>query len=209
VPIRRTIRIASADWEVAVLAPFLIGFARAQMPWLRLSFSTMGRTRTLTGLAGGDFDIAFGAFPNASPQISVVKLYECGFRVAVRQDHPFFSEGADLATYLALEHVIVSVGGGTTDIVDELLGGRGLQRKVIAAVPFLLSALDAVTQGDLALTLPALVANFYAQRFGLKVFPMPIPLPPYSFSLAWCHDRAADDDVMTLVKKIRAIMKAE
>lgn len=196
----RTIRIGALDHQVAVVAPGLIRALRRSAPGMRVSFIAAVRSDALEGLANGSLDLALGYFPSLPDAIEAESLLEDSYAVVLRKGHPLAARKLTLKAYCAAEHLLVSVGGELTGIVDMTLQRDGLSRQVIASVPQFFAALATVASSDLIVTLPARLARMHARRFGLAVAPPPLAIRPFTVSVVW-HKRAASDLALRWIRQ--------
>ena len=90
------------------------------------------------------------------------------------------------------EHVLVS-SGGFIGVVDEVLHGMGLKRRVQASTSHF-SALAFLLRGGAALaTLPEHAARGLARAAGsLALLPCPVAMPGYAIELGWRADALRD-----------------
>ena len=199
----RTLRIAGPDYEIALFGSFLTKLCASQAPDIRLVMRAITPKQALKDLLEGDVDLALGHFPSFTKGVVTAPLYEETYRVAARFDHAGIGGALDLETYLAQDHIIVSAGGGTTEIVDEILAQQGKKRRVVAAVPIFLSALAAVAGSEAIVTMPTHLIALYAEYFHLRIHESPVEIPPFHISAAWrrgSHDPAAQ----WLVERIKS-----
>ena len=92
--------------------------------------------------------------------------------------------------FVRREHVLVS-SGGFIGVVDEVLHGMGLKRRVQASTTHF-SALAFLLRGGTALaTLPEHAARGLA-RAGLALLPCPVDMPDYAIELGWRADVLRD-----------------
>lgn len=185
-----TLRIAAYDNEIASMVPPLLTRLSSAAPGLRLSALALGRKPAMAALDHGDVDVAVGFFWDVPATFRSEPLFSQGYRVVARTGHPEVADKLDLATYLRCRHLVVSVSGDLTGIVDDALAEMGKTRRVCAAVPLFMPALQTVATGDLIATLPARLVDLFAHRFGLRAFEPPLSLRPISIS-AVIHRRNA------------------
>lgn len=184
------VRIGASDYAGALVIPALAERLRIDAPGLVLSVRALVRREAADALAAGDLDVALGFFFNQGPGIVTERLFEDGYAVVARPDHPAWSDGAiDLTAYVAADHALVSYGGDARGIVDTALGALGLRRRVVATVPSAMLALGLVARSAMIATLPRRLAEAYAPAFGLAQATPPLPIRPFPLHLAW-HERA-------------------
>src|SRR5476649_2818013 len=138
------------------------------------------------------------AFRNADPE-QVVGQMERGeidvliadvFMMAQRKVHPRGTVPPDLASYCALQHVIVSNSGGFHGFIEEHLAALGMQRQVVLSVssynlvPLMLASTDYVC------ALPLCLLNRFSDT--LDIFPLPLAKLGFTLSMAW-HPRNDND----------------
>ena len=177
------IRIAAYDNEIAALIPSLIGQMRGVAPRMRLSVRALGREPALAALDDGSVDIALGFIWDLPRAFVSETLFDEGYRVVARRDHPIIGDGLDLKAYLACDHLIVSPSGDLTGIVDQTLAAQGQARNVVAALPLFMPALATVQASDLMATLPARLVDAHAARFGLATFTPPLELRRFEVAM--------------------------
>jgi len=185
-----TVRIAAYDNEIVTMVPQLLARLGAAAPGLRLAVHALGRKPAVAALDTGEIDLAAGFFWELPASATATQLYEQGYRVVARRDHPQARASFDLDTFLDCRHLVVSPTGDLQGIVDDVLATQGLQRRVSAALPQFMPALEAVAASDLIATLPARLVDLYAGRFNLNVFEPPLVLRPIAIS-AVIHKRNA------------------
>ena len=198
----RTLRIAGPDYEIALFGSALIALRRNAAPDMRLVLRAVTPKQALKDLIEGDVDLALGHFSHLPKGIAGSLLCEETYRVAARMDQSQ-SGDLDLGDYLARDHIVVSAGGGTTEIVDEILAQQGKKRRVVATVPIFLSALAAVASTDAIVTMPAHLIARYAGYFDLRTYDAPLAIPPFHISAAWRRS-GHDPAVQWIVNRIKS-----
>jgi DNA-binding transcriptional LysR family regulator len=176
------LRIGAADYHCALMAAPLIARLGAEAPNLRLSFRPLLRKTAVDALLSGEIDIAIGRFSTLPAAVAVHELFEESYSIVARLDHKLIQTDPDIETYLAARHIVVSLDGELSGIVDQTLEAIGRQRTVVAAVPYFLAALATAAAGDAIVTLPSRLAKAYAARFGLGVFSPPIEVRAFKVS---------------------------
>lgn len=201
------VRIAASDYACALVGPRLIARLRETAPGLTVSLRFAVRDRALDALAAGDADLALGFFWKDAGGIAVEPLVEETYAVVARAGHPALAQGRIArAAYVAAPHALVSYQGDTRGIVDETLAAEGEARRVVAALPFYLPALEVVRTSDALLTLPRRLAEAYAPALGLSIAEPPIAIRPFTLSLAW-HARNEKSGVRAfLAEQIRGVL---
>lgn len=146
----------------------------------------------VAGLGAGAADFAFVLGLDAFPELHARRIFSDRFVCLVREDHPAVTRGLDLATFVALPHVLVAPGGGRVGQVDEALAKRDLTRRVAVTLPHFSVAPRLLSGSDLVMTLPQRVARTLAAGSGLRVLEAPLPIPPIAVHAVW-HERVHRD----------------
>jgi DNA-binding transcriptional LysR family regulator len=203
----REFRVTGLDSATALLGSRLIALCRRTAPNLRLTFRSLVRKDSLRALSDGDVDVAVGLVWTKSPEFRAEPLYQETYRVAARRNHPKIGRTLDLKTYLALDHVLVSVTGDAVGIVDRTLAAKGQRRRVVATLPTFLPALAAVARSDVIVTMPTQLVETYKKPFGLRAYEPPLAIRPFTLSAVWHRRNDADPALRWFVAQLRACMR--
>ena len=182
------VRIAAPDYHSTLLAAPLIERVQKAAPGLQLSFRPLVRQTALQALEASDIDLALGFFWNIGNRFLSRDLYEDDYAVVARCGHPGIGKELTLMDYIGARHIVVSLDGSVSGIVDRVLARDGRSRKLVAAVPFFTTALAAVARSDLIATVPRRLAEAFASSFGLRALEPPISIRPSRVSIVW-HER--------------------
>ncbi len=198
----RVFVIGGTDYADATVLPPLMRRLRAEAPGVEV------RTRFLgddidRAIQGREVDLAFGAGFRDLAGIVEQRLYEEHLSVVVRARHPALRAKLTLDRYCALDHVLVTPRGLPGSFVDTALGELGRSRRVVLRVPSFSTAALVVAETDLIVTLPDGFARAMARLHRLKVSPLPLPLPPFKFTMAFARQQSADPAHVWLRKLAR------
>ncbi|TNC73105.1 LysR family transcriptional regulator [Rubellimicrobium roseum] len=177
-----TLRIAGADYHCALMAAPLIARLGQEAPGLRMVFRPHLRDRAVEALVAGEIDLAVGRFFALPSTVRRHPLFEENYSLVARADHPLVQGTPDLDAFVAARHIVVSLDGEPSGVVDKALAALGRERRVVAAVPYFLTALAAVAASDAVVTLPSRLARVHAAAFGLTVLRPPVELPSFPVS---------------------------
>ncbi len=181
----RRFRIATFDYFEVTSLPDILEFLRNNAPGVHLDIERLG-PQSASRLERGEIDLILGGESMVLPSTLMRKtLYEDPFRVLVRADHPSVGSRLSRKRYLELGHVVVSVEGRRTGIVDHVLEEAGESRTVALRVPHFASAALAVAHSDMICTIASSVAQRAAQWHGLRVLRPPVPLPAVGIVAWW------------------------
>ena len=169
----RTIRVAAYDYELATVLPPLIALTARQSRNLQIMTRPARGDSALAALSEGEVDLVLSYYEAPKDRFVVTPLYEDSYKLVARKDHPIGRSGLTPESYAAARHLLVSPDGQMRGHVDDVLHGLGLSRTASAAVPLFFPALAILHDSDLVATLPARVADRYAETFGLTARPLP------------------------------------
>ncbi|WP_405015135.1 LysR family transcriptional regulator [Kitasatospora sp. NBC_01539] len=196
--LERTFTLRWHDALTTACAPALHAAVRSRAPGVRLRFLAETSTDTQE-LRRGEVDLETASGEPGAPEIRHERVGLDTLVVALRREHPLGEGPLTLDRYAAAEHVTVSRRGRLNDPVDDALAAGGRGRRVVAAVPTAAAALHLVRDGDLLVTVPALVSRTMLADLGLRTLPLPLAMPPVPIHLAW-HQRYDGDRAHTWLR---------
>jgi DNA-binding transcriptional LysR family regulator len=205
---RGVLRLSALDAEQCAVVPRLLANLRDTAPDMQLSVINLKRRDVPEALAAGQIDIALGFFPESGDLMIAEPLYEQGY-VVVGKPEVVLQEAMTLARYVALDHVLVSPLGDMRGIVDDVLDGLGLVRRVVMNVPQFFAAFAAVAETGTICTLPERVALAHAAKMGLVHCAPPISLRRFTVTALRHRRNAADARLLWAMDMIRASLVAK
>jgi DNA-binding transcriptional LysR family regulator len=119
-------------------------------------------------------DLAIVPLPDIPARFTTRKLYDEDF-VLVRRAGRGATRRLTLAQYCAAPHLVVSVSGDPTGIVDQELAKRGVSRRVMLTVSNFMQALAIAAETDLVTALPRQFALKHAARHDVAISEPPFP----------------------------------
>jgi DNA-binding transcriptional LysR family regulator len=181
--------IAASDAvAVRVLAPLLRLCAR-EAPGVDVVVLPYDRARVEEAVVSGAIDLAIGPpIADTANRIKQRALYTSDFTVVVRRSHPALKKRWSIDVYCSLSHLVVTLGGGASSIVDQALARVGRARRVAARVPYFVAAPALVASTDLVLTAPRAAVEPLAKSLDLRLLEPPISLPSTRIALFF-HSR--------------------
>ncbi|WP_029008658.1 LysR family transcriptional regulator [Azospirillum halopraeferens] len=182
-----TVSIVASDYvQYAVLMPLSFTLAR-EAPGLRLAFRTIDVAHLTAQMERGEVDLAVITPQVAPERLRLRPLYEERYVTIARRDHPRIAGTLDADTFCALEHVIVSPGGGGfSGPADAALAAHGRSRRVAMSVQGFMMVPEIVARSDMIALVPERLVHGRAER--LQVFEPPVPVPGFTIAMVW-HDR--------------------
>ena len=197
--LNRTFTIFATDHALLVLGPAVDRLVRAEAPDVTLRFLPSVVDDWMP-LRDGTADLSVclpGFFP---PEFRTRQLLTERFVCVVRRDHPQVGRRLTMDTYLALDHIVVAPLGKPSQI-DQVLAGRGQQRRIRRVVPYFAAALHLVTVTDDVLTVSESAARAVAKTLAVRVMEAPFPLPSYAVNLLW-HPRLNNEPANQWLREV-------
>jgi DNA-binding transcriptional LysR family regulator len=139
-------------------------------------------------LKSGEADIAIGFLPEFSGQFYQQFLFDTDYVCIAAADNPIAQGRFTLKKYLAARHAIAELQGTGHSVVQQTLELQGIELRVGARVPHLLSIPFVVASSDLIATIPRAFGITFGAEPQLKQLRHPIELPKVEIKLLW-HER--------------------
>ena len=184
----------SDDFEIALGRDAIRALAQSA-PGLRIIFRQTHSRLAADMLMAREADLVIASGGLAAHALQRVTVGQGGY--ACLLDPASLAPGQttlSLEEFVRRQHVLVS-SGGFIGVVDEVLHGLGLTRRVqastthFAALAFLLPGSNALS------TLPAHAARGLAAASGLRMLSCPVAMPGYAIEMGWRPDALRDEAV--------------
>lgn len=121
-------------------------------------------------------------------------LYTEDYACLVRHDHPILQEHPmTLEAFLRWPQALVSVFGGRTGVVEEVLALIGRTRQISLWILYFATAATIVASSDLVLTLPTRAARRLVQPRQIITFAPPFAIPSFGYRVLWNERRQQDE----------------
>lgn len=180
----RTFTIGGTDYAEIVIMPRLIPLLRKEAPGVTVVTRFLGDELD-RAVATGEVDLAYASRFKPLAGIVQKRIGREEMLVLLRKGHPALKKPLTLATYAALDHVLVAPRGNPGGVVDGALEERGLRRRVVLMVPHFAAAAMIVAQTDLVATMPAGFARRMEKAAPLRAIAPPFDIPGFSFSIGF------------------------
>jgi DNA-binding transcriptional LysR family regulator len=187
---QRVFTLGVVDYGQSLLLPQLLPLLEREAPGIDLAIVNAPNPAEL--LDEGRIDLALQPADSVPKHHRSLELYKDGFVCMVRKRHPSVGARLTLAQYLQLRHIVVAPSGEPGSVVDSELAKRGKRRRVALRVPGFLIVPVIVSKSDFINTGPQRLAERLATIHAIRLLPTPLPLPPFTFALAW-HPRLDSD----------------
>jgi DNA-binding transcriptional LysR family regulator len=180
-----TVTLATSDNLMLTLAPPMLARFRSVAPGLDLRLRDLDKTTIWGELDRGEIDAAIGTFAAIPARFRSRPFLTDEFVCIARSGHPALTGGLTLKAFVALPHILTTLGRDATGAVDDALRSHGLSRRVAMTVTQFSVVPDLVRQSDCIATIPQSAARHLAERSGCDLFPPPLPLSHWTMTLVW------------------------
>jgi len=209
----RSFRIAMTDYaELVLLGPLLRSVVRTS-PSVQI---VVRRLESIFAppepdLRAGTFDAAIGFFPDANaldPHTRSLDLFSEENVCIARRGHPLLRRRFTLQEFASAGHIGVFYRDETVGLVDNILAGHGLRRRLHATTPHFLSTVSVVAESDLIAVVPAGLAARFRKSLRLEIRKLPVLLPTFHMRLLWFEHNSEDPGQQWLRSEIVQCCKA-
>ncbi|UHQ56136.1 LysR family transcriptional regulator [Microbulbifer sp. YPW16] len=185
----KTLRLSMNDMAETLLLPRLLERLQERAPGISVESFYVPRDQLVKELAANTLDFGLDIPLVSAPQLHQQRLSNDRYLCMLRSDHPLAEQdGLTLEQYLQLEHVHVSSRRSGPGLVDIALNKLGRRRDIRLRVQHYWVAPAVVMRTDLALTVPAILANQYPVR----LFELPFQVPQLDWHLLWHKNQHED-----------------
>lgn len=198
--LRRTFTLECHDAVTAAAGLGFITRVEAEAPGVSLRLLPEAAIDT-KDLRHGDVDLKVGAEEADLPELRFETIGADRFVVVMRRDHPLAGKRLSVERFASAQHLIVSRRGRLRDPLDEALAKRGLERRVVAAVPTSTAAFYFVAASDLVVTAPQSMCAPVIEALGLRTTRHPLDMSDIPLNLVW-HQRYDTDPAHIWLREI-------
>jgi DNA-binding transcriptional LysR family regulator len=207
----RWFRIFATEYAAEGLAAALAPRLRAAAPRAGFSLQFMRAYLALDALRRGQVDLVLGRFDTLPFGFVGDALFDDGYCVAARADHPTIRGGIDYETWRSAGHVFVGAFSPSDNVVGPAIGEDAIPRPDevvgVAIVPRWEMALAVVAASDAISTGPRSIAEPLAGRLGLQLLALPgDTVGPWTVSIA--RREGPDSGLDWLCGEIRAAARS-
>src|SRR5258708_22459838 len=194
--VKSSFRIAASDYAEVTVLPKLVRRLQAERC---AAILTVIRSHELFAtdyreLTANSVDFCLGFLPETiagqvrqQPLTKEQPVVICARRV-------YGNRKLDLRHFVMAPQARVSRGPNSPGALDDALSKLGLARNIRLSVPSFLSLAWVVAKTELLGVVPRRLAEIFAPKFHLQVFPLPLQLPPFPLRLLW-HERNDDNPI--------------
>jgi DNA-binding transcriptional LysR family regulator len=184
--------VAMRDPMELVVLPDLARQLASSAPQVELRTIQARRRNLEAALADGTIDAAIDVPLLLSDKVRRQKVAADSFVVVARRGHGGLGKRLTLSSYLGLQHVMVTSRRQGPAPEDLALGQMGKHRRVRLRCRSYAAAFRMVEQTDFVLTMPKRYAALLSTSKRVRLFDIPIDMPPLDLYLYWHEAMDAD-----------------
>ncbi len=203
----RTFVIAVRESHEVSFAPQLFERLHRDVPHAHLSLVRIDRSEVEEDLQSGELDVAIDVPLPLSAEIRRERLSSHPLSVMARAEHPVVRGELDLATYLQLEHILITGRRHGSGFEDIALGTLGCSRNIKVRCQQHATACNLVSQSDLLATMPRHQAQIANAQVGNQLLPFPATAATMDMYLYWHANVTEDPANQWLRRSIAAVMR--
>ncbi len=183
----RTFRLHMSDVGETVFLPRLMNVLARGAPNIRLETFQLDDKDIAPALESGRIDLALGYIPTLTDVERVALLSE-RYVVLMRAAHPLARRRATRAALGKLQYAIVRSHGATARALKDL----GLSGNIRLSMPHFLVLPRILAETDLAVVMPARLADVFREMGEYAVWRPRVGLPAFDVSVHWSWRYAGD-----------------
>ncbi|MGL6160653.1 LysR family transcriptional regulator [Microbulbifer sp.] len=185
----KTLRLSMNDMAETLLLPRLLERLQKLAPDISVESYYVPRDQLVKELSANTLDFGLDIPLVSATHLHQQRLVNDRYLCMLRVDHPLADRARlTLDEYLQLEHIHVSSRRSGPGLVDIALNKLGRRRSIKLRVQHYRVAPLVVLRTDLALTVPASLADQYPAR----LFELPFQIPQMDWHLLWHKNQHED-----------------
>lgn len=181
----RVFTIAVPGSVEMLLGPRLLSTLQREAPGIRLSFRSLEYGTLLKELDADQIDLAVGLITKGHFQHKIRPLYRFDYCCLFNPDLLGVSPPLSLDDFLRFPHVMTSMTGTGTGVVDDALAKIGRSRRLAATTPRFMTVPFMVQTSPVIATMVSAIAQSFADQLGLAISPVPVEIDDFPISMLW------------------------
>lgn len=188
---KRKFRVAATDMIIEMIWRQLIELLEREAPGVDLHAVPYTPDGSHNALREAHVDLAIGVLTQHDHSLRSSWLFEGGYVLAMREDHPLAGKRISMEEFLEARHLLVSMSGDAHGFVDSYLDQKGQSRRIAATVNHFSTVPQILRETNLIAAVPELISQDCGFVNGLWMSELPFEVDPTSLYLIWHarHDR--------------------
>lgn len=177
-----TFVFAATDFTTFCLLPRIAEAVAREAPRVQLRVTPSRGRDVLDDLAAGaHFVLGFSdEFSTPATGIEAIEAPADDYVVVARRHHARLGKKLTLRRYLAERHVVVRPWQHEASVIDAVLAGQGLSRRVAVELPSVMAAPFIIASSDHLITLPRQASHQLETAAQVALYETPFPSPRYT-----------------------------
>jgi DNA-binding transcriptional LysR family regulator len=180
---QRTFTVRMSDILACLILPLLVA-QRQEAARIGYNVLHLPPALTVDALERDEIDIAISMGLDHSNAIRCESLLHDRMVCIMRKSHPAAGRRFTLESFIAQEHVKVSMSPTDVRFVDDVLARRGHQRKIVLNVPHWLVVPHVLKKTELLAVIPGHLAQALMDD-GLRMEELPFQSVPFHWMMYW------------------------
>ncbi|MEH6348333.1 MAG: LysR substrate-binding domain-containing protein [Bermanella sp.] len=204
----RIFKLAIGDYGELILLPALLSIFSQFKGDLQIQTYPEVNNESFDLVKQGQIDFYFDYKPPVEEQLDYCQIGEEEVVVIARKNHPIFKTQLSHDDYLNAKHIILKFHHSSLTMLEDFLRiNKRIPRKVMAEVRQYVAIPGLITQTDCIATVPRKMAEYYAQREAIKIFPFPFEIEKTKTFMIWHKAMNQDQGHLWLKHKILELIK--
>ncbi len=200
---KRTFKLAIGDYGELILLPALLSMLSQYKGGLQIQTYPEVNASSYELVKHGQIDFYFDYKPPQDEQLDYCQVGEEEVVVIARKQHPLFKTKLSHDDYLSAQHIILNFDHASLTMLEDFLRiNKRIPRKVLAEVRQYVAIPGLITHTDCIATVPRKMAEYYARREDIKIFPFPFEMGKTSSFMIWHKAMNQDQAHLWLKNKI-------
>ncbi len=203
-----TIRLYSTDFMELMLLPRLIRRVQEVAPKVRIVVRNTTGELPAKALENGDCDVAIaGFFAQLPSHLFRQSLSQFRFVVLSDRQNQYWGHARTLTNFLRCKHVVTTLTGDLSGVMDKALEKQGLSREVIAGASSFLTLPYVIKDSNMLLTcLEPVAVHICAADPAFEMHAAPLDIQPARIEQVW-HPRTHEDPLRKWIRsEIKTIL---
>lgn len=204
----RIFKLAIGDYGELILLPILLSMFSQYQGDLQIQTFPEVNSESFELVKQGQIDFYFDYKPPIEEQLDYCQIGEEEVVVIARKHHPLFKKSLSHDEYMDAKHIILKFHHSSLTMLEDFLRiNKRIPRKVMAEVRQYVAIPGLITHTDCIATVPKKMAEYYAQREAIKIFPFPFEMEKTKTFMIWHKAMNQDQGHVWLKEQILTLIK--
>lgn len=196
-----TMTVAMNDYVAFLMVPLLVQHLERSAPNIDLRIIPSTNINAPTLLEQSEIELAIGGLPETGVRLRTQTLFTEHYVCAMRSGHPLANKKLTLERFAQAKHLLITLTGEPLGFIDQLLQGKGLQRRIAMTVNQFALAPEVVASSNLIAALNYRTIQKSGLENKLHLAPLPFDLEPVQVKMMW-HERSYRDPAHTWLRAL-------